>query len=82
MLSDTSSRAEERYYELLRARSPRERLVTAVLLTSAVRKLAEAAIRNADPGATERVVRARLADRLYGQETAKRLFPDVELRGK
>jgi hypothetical protein len=75
----TSEPALERYYELLRARTPLARLATAVDLSSAVRQLAEASIRAADPGASTGVVRARLALRLYGRQVAARLFPGVEL---
>lgn len=78
-MRDTSDLALERYYELLRARTPLARLSAAVELSSTVRQLAESAIRAADPGASTGVVRARLALRLYGREVAGRLFPGVEL---
>jgi hypothetical protein len=54
---------------------------TAAGLSSAVRALAEAAIRTDDPEAPVNVVRARLARRLYGPEVAVRLFPGVGLYG-
>jgi hypothetical protein len=69
----------DRYYELLRAQTPLARITTAAGLTSAVRELAEAAIRTDDPKAPAHVVRARLARRLYGREIAARLFPGVAL---
>ena len=78
-MRDTSEPALERYYELLRARAPLARLATAVNLSSAVRQLAESAIRTAEPSASAGVVRARLALRLYGRDVAARLFPGVEL---
>jgi hypothetical protein len=78
-MRDTSPAALERYYELLRARTPLARLAAAVDLSSAVRQLAEASIRAAEPDASAAVVRARLALRLYGREVAARLFPGVEL---
>lgn len=78
-MRDTSPAALDRYYELLRARSPLARLAAAVDLSSAVRQLAEASIRAAEPDASAAVVRARLALRLYGREVAARLFPGVEL---
>ncbi len=78
-MRDTSEPALERYYELLRARTPLARLTTAADLSSAVRQLAESSIRAAAPGAPAGVVRARLALRLYGREVAARLFPGVEL---
>jgi len=78
-MDDTSQPALERYYELLRARTPLARLATAADLSSAVRQLAESSIRAAQPDASLEVVRARLALRLYGREVAARLFPGVEL---
>jgi hypothetical protein len=78
-MRDTSERAQNRYYELLRAQTPLARITTAAGLSSAVRELAEAAIRTDDPDAPANVVRARLTRRLYGREVAARLFPGVEL---
>jgi hypothetical protein len=78
-MRDTSPPALERYYELLRARTPLARLTAAVDLSAAVRQLAESSIRAAEPDASAAVVRARLALRLYGREVASRLFPSVEL---
>jgi len=78
-MRDTSEPALERYYELLRARSPLARLTTAVDLSAAVRQLAESSIRAAAPGASTGVVRARLALRLYRRQVAARLFPGVKL---
>lgn len=77
-MRDTSEPALQRYYELLRGRTPVARITAAVELTAAVRGLAESAIRAADPGASAIVVRARLASRLYGREVAARLFPGVQ----
>jgi len=71
---DTNPRATRRYYELLRQQSGARRLAMAAMLTSSVRQLAEAGIRAQYPGLTERQVRARLAQRLYGTVTARRLF--------
>ncbi len=72
-MRDTSEPALERYYELLRARTPLARITAAADLSSAVRQLAEAGIRAADPDASPRVVRARLARRLYGAEVVARV---------
>jgi hypothetical protein len=74
-VNDTTPLAQERYFELLRAQTPAERLRTAVLLTEAVRSLIEASIKSEDPNATPTQVRARLTARLYGREVAERLFP-------
>jgi hypothetical protein len=78
-MRDTSERGQERYYELLRAQAPMARLATAVRLSSVVRELAEAGVRSDDPNAPPDVVRARVTSRLYGRETALRLFPGVKL---
>lgn len=78
-MRDTTEAALERYYELLSARPPLARIAAAVELSVAVRRLAESAIRAADPEAPALVVRARLASRLYGPEVASRLFPGVQL---
>lgn len=78
-MRDTSERAQERYYELLRAQAPMARLATAVRLSSVVRVLAEAGVRSDDPDAPPDVVRARVTSRLYGREIATRLFPGVQL---
>jgi len=80
-MRDTSEPAQARYYQLLRAQTPLARITTAAGLSSAVRELAETAIRTDDPQAPASVVRARLARRLYGREVAARLFPGVELDG-
>ena len=80
-MRDTSDPALQRYYELLRARTPLARITAAADLTTAVRQLAEAGIRAGDPNAPPSVVRARLARRLYGTDVAARLFPDVERNG-
>jgi hypothetical protein len=79
VMSDTSAEAEQRYFELIRSQTPLARVTTAARLSSAVRQLAEAAIRAQHPTATAAVVRAHLAARLYGREVALRLFPNVKL---
>ena len=78
-MRDTSEAAQARYYELLRAQTPLARITTAAGLSTAVRQLPEAAIRTDDPKASNSIVRARLARRLYGREVAARLFPGVQL---
>ncbi|MEI9937880.1 MAG: hypothetical protein WDO69_11740 [Pseudomonadota bacterium] len=80
-MRDTSEPARARYYRLLRAQTPLARLTTAAGLSSAVRQLAEAAIRTDAPEAPATVVRARLARRLYGPAVAVRLFPGIDLDG-
>jgi hypothetical protein len=73
-LNDTAPAADRRYHELLRARTPAERLEHAVRLTTTARALAEAGIRHRQPELDERQVRAELARRMYGDAVARRLF--------
>lgn len=78
--TDTSETASNRYFELLRRRTPAERAVILAGLVASVRQLAESGVRSSFPGASEREVKARVAARLYGVEVAGRLFSDVNLR--
>jgi len=73
-VNDTSPEAQRRYDELLRQRSPAERLAIAMSLNRAVRTLALAGIRAAHPHASPREVDRLLAARLYGEDVANRLF--------
>ena len=76
-MQDTSTAAEARYYELLRAATPVQRLGTSVALTRATRELALAGIRARFPSAAEGELRIRLTVRLYGPEVARRLFRTI-----
>lgn len=76
-LRDTTPAANRRYHELLRARAPHERLAQAMALTKMVRELAVAGIRARHPDADDDEVRVRLVVRLYGRETALRLFGQI-----
>ncbi len=78
-MEDTSAAGSRRYFELLRARSPADRAKIMIGLTSAVRQLAEAGERERHPLASDRELKARVAARLYGRETAARFFPDVSV---
>jgi hypothetical protein len=75
-VDDTSSAASRRYAELLRHAGPQRRLQICVQLSSATRELAIAGIRQAhvDRALTDGQVRRKLAERLYGEEVAHRLF--------
>ena len=75
---DTPAAAQARYYELLRARSPAERLAIAARLTRSVRMLAEVAIRSERATATEAEIRSRMAERVYGRAIAERWFRRTE----
>jgi hypothetical protein len=74
MDQDTHPRQQARYIELLRAQSPKDRLLKAGALTEAVRYLAEVGIRERFPHADATEVRVRLAERIYGRDVALRLF--------
>ena len=74
--TDTSEAASNRYFELLRRRTPAERAT----ILAGLRQLAESGVRAAFPSASDREVKARVAARLYGVEVAERLFSDVDLR--
>lgn len=71
-VEDTSSKAHRRYFELLRAQSPAQRLETCARLSSATRELALAGLKAELPGASEQTLRAALARRLYGARIAER----------
>jgi hypothetical protein len=76
-VEDTSPKANRRYIELLRQAGPAGRLAMCASLTRAVRDLALAGIKSAEPGRllSDEELRKRLTERLYGAEVAHRLFP-------
>ncbi len=76
-MRDTSPKAQERYFELLRAQTPLERLESAARLSEGVRELARAGILAQHPDASPEVVNAYLAERLYGRQIAERLYPGL-----
>lgn len=77
-VDDTSAAAERRYFELLRLKSPSERLAIAVRLSHAVRELAVAGVKQREPHATPREIRRGLAERLYGAEVLRVSAPDLD----
>jgi hypothetical protein len=76
-MRDTTPSAQQRYFELIRAQSPIERLESAARLCRGVRELAQASILSRHPGASTEVVNAYLAERLYGRQLAERLYPGL-----
>jgi hypothetical protein len=74
---DTPPEQLRRYHDKLRALSASARMEVVVALSRAVRELAEAGIRQRHPEASDHEVRMRLAVRLYGRQTAERLFGRV-----
>jgi hypothetical protein len=73
-MRDTSPSQQDDYYGRLAKLTPEERLRIASRLTTAVRHLAEAGIRQRHPQASEDEVRVRFTVRLYGRAAATRLF--------
>ena len=76
-MRDTTGTALARYHQLLRGQAAHERAAQAMSLSSMVRELAAAGIRQRHPDASEDEVRVRLTARLYGRAVAQRLFGDV-----
>ena len=71
---DTSPAQRARYYAMIRAMTPEQRAQKINGLCAMVRSLAEAGIRNRDPSASPDQIRRRLAELLYGSETAAHFF--------
>lgn len=71
---DTSPEARRFYYARLAALKPSARLAMMYSQSRMIRAVAEAAIRKEHPGLTPEELRARLAVRLYGRETAERVL--------
>jgi hypothetical protein len=71
--ADTSPAQEERYFELLRRRTPAQRMKIVSATTRQMRHMAEAGIRLRFPNATEAQVREELIELLYGVEARQRL---------
>ena len=74
MMRDTTQRRQDDYSARLARLTPEQRLRMAASLSSGVRRLAEAGIRQRHPQAGAEEVRVRLAVRLYGRGAASRLF--------
>jgi hypothetical protein len=72
--SDTSPEAWKVLLDLVRAMTPAEKLRRAIELTSAARRAGEAGIREAYPGAGEREVFLRVAQRQLGDELFRKVF--------
>ena len=75
-VSDTSPKANARYFDLLRQAGPERRLEICLGLSRATRELAIAGIKQAHPDRThaDDELREKLAERLYGAEVARRVF--------
>ena len=75
-VSDTSPKANARYFQLLRQAGPERRLAICVGLSRATRELAMAGIKQKYPdrAISGDELRQKLAERLYGAEVARRVF--------
>lgn len=71
---DTSEETERLMLELLRRKSPAERIKLAAETSEGLRRLAELSARSSHPGADEDERRCRFAARWLGREWAIRLF--------
>jgi hypothetical protein len=69
-LTDTSARAEERYWERVRATPPRERLERALRLSAQVRAATLADVERQHPGASYRDLAVAFLRRGYGDTIA------------
>jgi hypothetical protein len=69
--TDTSPAAWKVLMDLLRTMSPEEKLQRAIELTAAARNLGEAGIRQSYPGASEREIFLRVAQRQLGDQFQK-----------
>jgi hypothetical protein len=70
---DTSSGQTARYFQLLRALTPAQRLRIVSATTRRMRSLAVAGIRLRQPGLSEVEVKGALVELLYGAEVRARL---------
>lgn len=80
-LNDTSPDAERVQLELLRQATPERRAALALALSQHVAQLARAAIRRANPGASESEIDLQFVALQYGQELADRVRAHLEARG-
>jgi hypothetical protein len=74
MASDTSPQTRERHLQLMRALTPERRFLAATAMSTGVRQLVFAGLRDRYPHANEDELRRRFAARVYGRTTAERLY--------
>lgn len=73
LAQDTTPAQRERYFQLLRALTPAQRMTIVSATTRRMRAMAEAGIRLRHPTASDAEVRAELIELLYGAEARARL---------
>ena len=80
---DTSEAADRAYFDLLRKKSPTERLRMAFEWSAAVEQISAAGIRLRHPHATEREVALRLAAFRLGDDLVRKAFGwDPRVKGR
>jgi hypothetical protein len=72
--ADTSPEAWQVWLEVVRKLTPAERLKRALDLSETVRSLAEAAMRQAHPTASDREIFLRMAQRQLGDELFRKVY--------
>ena len=71
-LTDTTAKAEARYWERLRATPPREKLERALRLSEKLRAATMSDVRRQNPGASEEALAVAFIRRVYGDRLADR----------
>lgn len=74
ILSDTSPKAREVYYQRLAEMTPAERIAIGVALCRAADSIQRAGIRRMYPNADEAEVNYRLAVTRFGEELAEKVY--------
>ena len=81
LMDDTPPEIEEIWLEMLRKRTPAERLRRVGELSAALQQMAEAETRRRHPDATEREIKLRVASRRIPADLMRKAFgwdPDIE----
>lgn len=77
---DTSAAVEQVWRGLLASRTPAERLAMAGGMFATACQLARAGLLADEPGLSERQIRARLVERLYGAELGAETVARIQAR--
>jgi hypothetical protein len=78
---DTSAGVEQRLVDGWRRMTPREKIALVLGMSANVRQLALAGVRRRYPGASPREQQLRLAQVLFGQDLARRAYPEIDRLG-
>jgi hypothetical protein len=78
LFSDTHPKMEALQIELWRQASPTRKMQMLAELNAAVRLLALAGLRSQYPEASEEELHRRLADRLLGEELARKVYGEMQ----